>query len=301
MVPVPGGPFEMGARDPDANAMDGEGPVRTVDLSPFLVDEACVTNRQFARFVRETGYITEAERSGMSYVFYGLLEGAREHLTVHGSAGGTPWWLAVEGACWRSPEGPGTSAHDRPNHPVVHLSWDDAQAYAAWAGKRLPTEAEWEKAARGGLVQARYPWGDDWQPRGKHRANIWQGDFPYRNTTDDGYVGTAPVKSYKPNGYGLYNVAGNVWEWVNDGWSTTWHRPERPETRLDPQGPCVDPSSDRVIRGGSYLCHDSYCNRYRVAARTHNPPNSTTGNIGFRCALDPPGRGSASELCRPPA
>lgn len=168
---------------------------------------------------------------------------------------------------------------------MVHTSWADASAYAAWAGKRLPTEVEWEVAARGGLDQTRFAWGDELVPKRRWRCNIWQGQFPRANSAEDGHVGTAPVRTYPPNGYGLYEVAGNVWEWCADFWSTTWHTTDRPDTRIDPTGP---PTGDlRVIRGGSHLCHDSYCNRYRVAARTHNTPDSSAGHTGFRCAATP--------------
>ncbi|WP_405762949.1 formylglycine-generating enzyme family protein [Streptomyces sp. NBC_01420] len=282
-VAVPGGPFLMGGADEDAFPADGEGPVREVVLAPFRIDATCVTNAGFARFVKATGYRTEAELIGWSYVFGAFVPREARHAVLPGTVPGAPWWRAVTGACWRAPEGPGTSIGDRRDHPVVHVSWNDATAYARWAGKRLPTEAEWEKAARGGLVRARFPWGDELTPKGRHRCNIWQGDFPVRNTLEDGYAGTAPVKAYAPNGYGLYNVSGNVWEWCADRFSADWHVPDRPETRIDPAGP--PEGGNRVLRGGSHLCHRSYCNRYRVAARTSNTPDSTTGHGGFRCAL----------------
>jgi sulfatase modifying factor 1 len=286
MLLIPDGSFWMGGEDPDAFPDDGEGPVRQVEVSAFHIDATCVTNRQFASFVKATGYVTDAERFGWSYVFSGLVHPrARRHVR-DGVVPGAPWWVPVGGACWRAPGGPGSSVGDSPNHPVVHVSWHDADAYARWAGKRLPTEAEWEKAARGGLDRARYPWGDELTPRGQHRANLWQGRFPQVNTAEDGYPATAPVKSFRPNGYGLYNVSGNVWEWTADWWSATWHDVASPETRVDPRGPAS--GTAKVMRGGSYLCHASYCNRYRVAARTHNTPDSSTGHMGFRCAADPP-------------
>jgi formylglycine-generating enzyme len=167
------------------------------------------------------------------------------------------------------------------DHPVVHISWNDANAYCAWAGKRLPTEAEWEYAARGGLVQKRFPWGDDLLMDGQHQCNIWQGEFPKTNTKEDGYEGTAPAKSYSPNGYGLYNMSGNVWEWCSDWFSRSVHTRGG---RSNPKGPEI--GKEKILRGGSYFCHESYCNRYRVAARSKNTPDSSTGHAGFRCAAD---------------
>jgi len=283
MVRIPGGRFLMGGDDPDANLLDGEGPVRVVVLSPYAIDPVCVTNARFATFIKDTGYVTDAERYGWSYVFQQFADPA---LALEGRVPAAPWWIPVQGATWRSPSGPGSHITDLQNHPVVHVSWRDASAYAAWAGKRLPTEAEWELAARGGLEQARYPWGDELTPRGRHRCNIWTGRFPHENTAENGYTATAPVNAFPPNGYGLHNMAGNVWEWCADWWSTDWHAHDSATTRNNPQGP---PGGEaKVVRGGSHLCHDSYCNRYRVAARTHNEPDSSTGHTGFRCAADLP-------------
>jgi len=281
MVRLPGGTFRMGTEDGQGFPADGEGPVREVTVRGFLVDTCAVSNDEFARFVADTGHVTEAERFGWSFVFAGLLPAsARRQLRRVDS---TPWWGGMPGAYWRCPEGPGSDVAERGDHPVVHVSWHDADAYARWAGKRLPTEAEWEYAARGGLDQARYPWGDELTPGGEHRCNIWQGHFPVKNSRDDGYAGTAPVGAFPPNGFGLHNVAGNVWEWCADRWSTTFHV-DGP--RVDPAGP---PTGDaRVMRGGSYLCHDSYCNRYRVGARSSNTPDSSGGNVGFRCVRDLP-------------
>jgi sulfatase modifying factor 1 len=280
MVLLEGGTFLMGSTDHEGFPADGEGPVREVTLKPFYIDRYAVTNDQFAAFVEATGYVTEAEKFGWSYVFHLLVpEDVKKKVKYVPQQ--TPWWCVVEGAYWAQPEGPGTSVADRGNHPVVHVSWNDCVAYCQWAGKRLPTEAEWEYAARGGLVGKKYPWGDLLKPNGKHMCNIWQGKFPYVNNASDGYVGTCPVDAFEPNGYGLYNVAGNVWEWCADWFHPTYRQIDSP---VDPKGP---PSgTSKVMRGGSYLCHKSYCNRYRVAARTSNTPESSTGNIGFRCVKD---------------
>ncbi len=280
---VEGGPFLMGTDYADGFSQDGEGPIREVSISAFYIDQHSVTNTEFQRFSKETGYQTEAEEFGWSFVFW-LLIPAHRRKVLQGrgeTVMGLEWWYRVEGADWRHPTGPGSSIKKTPDHPVVHISYRDAAAYARWAGKRLPTEAEWECAARGGLEQKLYAWGDELTPNGKHRCNIWQGDFPRKNTVEDGYVGTAPAFSYEPNGFGLYNMAGNVWEWCHDWWSAD-HHINGP--RQDPLGP--ESGQRRVMRGGSYLCHHSYCNRYRVAARTSNTPDSSTGNLGFRCVRD---------------
>lgn len=275
LVALLGGEYLQGADDPDGHPADGEGPVRRVRLDPFRMATTAVTNAEYGSFVKATGYRTEAERLGWSYVFSGFVR--RRAL---GTAAGTSWWLAVPGSCWSNPEGPGSDVSRRQHHPVVHVTHADAVAYCAWAGTRLPTEAEWEFAARGGLEQRRFPWGDELTPRGGHRCNIWQGTFPVRNTGADGHLGTAPVKSYRPNGYGLYNMAGNVWEWCAD-WFGTEH--PRDEPIVNPTGPPTGEA--RVLRGGSYLCHASYCNRYRVAARTSSAPDTSAGNTGFRVAV----------------
>ncbi|GAB3062890.1 formylglycine-generating enzyme family protein [Salinicoccus sesuvii] len=277
MVRIPGGNFLMGTEDGEGFASDGEGPIRNVEVSPFYIDAHTVTNREFAQFVKETGYRTEAESYGWSFIFYKLLPEKYEP-TVQ-QLPGIPWWYAAEGVYWYQPEGQGSSIKERMEHPVIHVSWNDAAEFCKWAGKRLPTEAEWEMAARGGLEQKKFPWGDELTPDGVHYCNIWQGDFPRENTLEDGFMSTAPAESFPPNGYGLYNVAGNVWEWCSDWFAkSNQHR-----SGVDPTGPMEGKA--KVMRGGSYLCHHSYCNRYRVAARSSNTMDSSAGNIGFRCVV----------------
>ncbi len=267
MVDVPGGEFLMGDEGPLAYPGDGEGPVRRVRLDSFQIDACAVSNADFERFVEATGHVTDAERFGWSFVFGGLLP---DDFPPTRGVAHAPWWRQVEGAHWRHPEGQGSELENRMDHPVVHVSWNDAQAYCAWSGKRLPTEAEWEYAARGGLEGRPFPWGDELEPGGEHRMNVWQGDFPRENTRADGFYGTCPVAAFAANGYGLHNMTGNVWEWCAD----RFHLPT---------------GTNRATRGGSYLCHHSYCRRYRVSARNSLEPDSTTGNTGFRCVRDPAG------------
>jgi formylglycine-generating enzyme required for sulfatase activity len=279
MVRIEGGSFLMGTDSADRVAPDGEGPVRAVQVDAFYMDATTVTNAEFADFVDETGYTTDAEQFEWSFVFQNFLPEKKARWAQRSET--APWWCAVEGACWKWPFGRGSHVSDRQDQPVVHVSWNDAQAYCDWRGVRLPTEAEWERAARGGLTQKRFPWGDDLTPDGEHRCNIWQGRFPEENTAADGFRYTAPVRSYQPNDFGLYEMTGNVWEWCYDWFSPDFHA-DGP--RENPAGP--DHGNGRVMRGGSYLCHASYCNRYRVAARTGNTPDSSTGNMGFRCVAD---------------
>ncbi|QKJ20278.1 formylglycine-generating enzyme family protein [Microbacterium hominis] len=273
---VPAGTFTMGDSSGDRNPGDGEVPQHEVELDGFSIDATSVTNDDFARFVADTGYRTEAETFGFSAVFHLAL--AAPPGDIMGPAAGTPWWAGVRGADWRHPGGRDSDLDGLGDHPVVHVSHTDALAYCAWAGRRLPTEAEWEYAARGGLEARTYPWGDERPDAGgTWRANIWQGVFPRTNTLDDGYLTTAPVRTYAPNGYGLWQPVGNVWEWCAD-WFDPGYYAISP--RRNPTGP--PQGQARVLRGGSHLCHDSYCNRYRNSARSQNTPDSSMGNAGFR-------------------
>jgi formylglycine-generating enzyme required for sulfatase activity len=292
MVWVPGGWFWMGGEEKFPDTL----PVHLVYVDGFWMDKTEVTNAQFERFVQATGYQTVAERKPDPKDFPGV---PPENL-VAGSIVFTPprgevsfenhlaWWRYVPGASWRHPEGPGSDLKDRENHPVVHICWDDAVAYAKWAGKRLPTEAEWEFAARGGLERKPYTWGDELLPGGQWQANIWQGKFPSENTLADGFRATAPVGSFPPNGYGLYDMAGNVWEWCAD-----WYRPDYYEKSPDRNPPGPNDSFDplepgvpkRVQRGGSFLCSDLYCIRYRPGTRGKGAVDSGQSHAGFRCVL----------------
>jgi formylglycine-generating enzyme required for sulfatase activity len=278
LVELPGGAFFMGDDSVWVYPDDGEGPVHEVVVRPLRVDSCAVSNARFAEFVDATGHRTDAERYEWSFVFAGVLP---DDFPDTRAVANAPWWRQVYGADWRHPEGLQSDLDGRLEHPVVHVSWNDARAYCDWTGTRLPTEAEWEYAARGGAERTAFPWGDDLEPGGEHRMNVFQGTFPAENAAADGYLGTAPVDAFPPNGFGLYNVTGNVWEWCADWYDADYYQTSPHE---DPRGP--DHGANRVMRGGSYLCHLSYCKRYRVSARSGIEPESSTGNLGFRIVAE---------------
>jgi formylglycine-generating enzyme required for sulfatase activity len=276
LVTIRAGEFMMGTDDPDGDPADGDGPIHRVDLPSFSIARHTVTNRDFTAFADATGFTTTAERFGSSFVFAGHLP---DDFPPTRGVVAAPWWREVEGADWRHPVGPHLGLTGLADHPVVHVSWDDAVAYCEWSGTRLPSEAEWEFAARGGLGGHHFPWGDDLEPDGVHRMNVYQGEFPQRDLGEDGWTGTCPVGSYPPNGHGLHEVTGNVWEWCADWYDASYYGRS---PVFDPRGP--ETGEARVMRGGSYLCHRSYCWRYRVDARSANTPDSSAGNMGFRVA-----------------
>ncbi len=275
-VPIPGGPGLVGTNSP-AIVEDGEGPMRTTRIKAISIDRSVVTNARFKEFVDATGYVTEAETLGSSFCFFKHLPKLTGKTQAVVSA---EWWRIVDGANWRLINGPNTQDAWHADHPVVHVSWHDANAYAKWSGGRLPTEAEWEHAARGGLGDIRFPWGDE-EPddTGFFPCNIWQGRFPANNTERDGYAATAPAKSYDPNGYGLFNMAGNVWEWTSEPFKVR-------SLKKSVQAFHADRKGFKLLKGGSFLCHISYCYRYRIAARTGNSANSSTSHQGFRLVYE---------------
>ena len=306
MAWIPGGTFLMGTNDRES--FPNERPARPVQVQGFWIDVYDVTNAEFARFVEATGYVTTAERPvNWEELKKGLPPGTPKpddgaldpgSLVFTPTSGPVPlddlsaWWRWVKGANWRHPEGPGSSIRGRENHPVVQVSWYDAVAYARWAGKRLPTEAEWEFAARGGLEAKRYVWGDEFRPSDRHLANTWQGVFPVHDTGEDGFVGTSPAGAFPANGYGLYDMAGNVWQWCSDWYRADAHREAANHNVCrDPAGPAesYDPGDPyapkRVVKGGSFLCNPSYCQSYRPSARRGTPPDTGSSHTGFRCAL----------------
>src|SRR5215204_1698428 len=308
MVLITGGEFEMGA-DNDQSSED-EYPKHKVRVSPFYMDATEVTNAQFAAFVKSTGYVTTAEKKpnweelkatlppGTAKPHDSLLVAAS--LVFRATDGPVNlrdynlWWSWKAGANWKHPEGPASSIEKKSNFPVVHVSWDDAIAYCKWAGKRLPTEAEWEFAARGGLQNNVYPWGSEHINSGRPKANSWEGKFPHHNETKDGYFRSAPVKSFAPNGYGLYDMAGNVWEWCSDWYHADYYKTIANTTSTNPKGPAksFDPDDPymqkKSMRGGSFLCNDRYCSGYRVARRMKSSPDTGLEHTGFRCVKDVP-------------
>jgi formylglycine-generating enzyme required for sulfatase activity len=276
-IAIPGGMAEVGTDKPYI-PLDGEGPVRHVRIRPFLIGATAVTNAEFAEFVAATGFVTEAERFGWSFVFHHYVEGPKETAGVVG----IEWWRRVDGAAWNHPNGPASSIDGKEDFPVVHVSWNDSVAFAAWAGGRLPTEAEWEHAARGGLKGTIYPWGDEHPTdAGPYRCNIWQGRFPDLDEGGDGHRGLAPARSFEPNGYGLFNMNGNCWEWNADAYRVRSLKREAKAVNDKARA-----ENRKLLKGGSHLCHASYCHRYRIAARMGNTPDSTTGHTGFRLAFD---------------
>jgi len=311
---IPGGEFSMGGVDPVG--MEGGGheqmndarPVHRVKLNPFYMDATVVTNKQFAAFVKATGYVTVAEKKPTHEEFptaplENLVAGSlvftapKEKVPLNDYF---QWWAYVKGADWRHPEGPASNIIGKDNYPVIQVCWEDAAAYAKWAGKRLPTEAEWEFAARGGLAGKLYAWGNVLRPNGKWMANIFEGSFPNKDAGEDGYVGIAPVKKFPANGYGLYDMAGNVWQWCNDWYRADYYNtiannkvtdnPTGPPIPYDPEEPGVN---KRVQRGGSFLCTDQYCTRYMVGTRGKGDARSASNHIGFRCVMDiPPASGN---------
>jgi formylglycine-generating enzyme required for sulfatase activity len=295
MVRVPGGTFLMGSDE----FYEEEGPVHEADVEPFWIDEHPVTISAFQRFVRATGHVSVAERAPDPIAYPDadpalLVPGS---LVFHRTDGPVDlrdvrnWWSYVPGAEWRNPEGPGSSIRGREQHPVTQMAYADAEAYATWAGKTLPTEAEWELAARGGLAQARFTWGDEFAPGGTMMANTWQGEFPWQNLLQDGFERTSPVKRFPPNGYGLYDMAGNVWEWTADAWgahTTAEHAccaPDLAPTMEEGVSRLSEDLPRKVIKGGSHLCAPNYCLRYRPAARQSETIDTSTGHLGFRCVV----------------
>jgi formylglycine-generating enzyme required for sulfatase activity len=296
MVWIPGGRFEMGSDDHYAE----EKPRRPVAVDGFWIDATPVTNVQFRAFIEATGYVTASERSADPAAY----PGADPEMLGPASSVFTPtagpvdlgnyfhWWRYVPGASWQHPLGPQTDLRDCGDHPVVHVAWEDVEAYAAWAGLELPTEAEWERAAWGGERRGEFAWGDALEPQGLHMANVWQGEFPYQNTAGDGWIRTSPVRSYPPNGFGLYDMIGNVWEWTCDWWSVVTTTPvnaccaplnPRGGGKMDSVNPAEPNTPRKVLKGGSHLCAPSYCRRYRPAARHPQAIDTATSHIGFRC------------------
>lgn len=281
MIVIPGGTYMIGTDSLDGFLADREGPQTLVKVPTFQIDATSVTNFQFERFIQATGYITEAEKFGWSFVFHYFLD--EETKNKSQLVPNISWWYAVEKANWYQPEGPNSEIGYRMDHPVVQVSRNDAIAYCKWAGKRLPTEAEWEVAAKGGTSHEKYFWGTELLQNNRYHCNIWQGDFPFQNDLSDGYGGTAPAKYYEPNNYGCYQMIGNVWEWcLNPARIDLATFQTHPGSFFWENFQTTDDNL-YATRGGSFLCHESYCKRYRIAARNGNTGMSSANNLGFRC------------------
>lgn len=280
-VKIPKGKFLMGATTSEGKDIDKELPQVEIYLDEFEISETTITNKQFLEFIESTNYVTTAEKYNASFVFYLLAD--EKLVETSRKAPMTPWWLYVEGANWKQPFGPGSSIENIMDHPVVHVSYIDALEFCKWEGSRLPTEAEWEYAARAGST-SRWPWGDNFILNNKYHANIWQGHFPYENSQEDGFIGTCPAKHFEANTFGLYNVIGNVWEWCSNPRAIDLSEFKNKDYKdfIVNNISSINEESEYAIKGGSFLCHDSYCNRYRLGARNGNTANSTSSNCGFR-------------------
>lgn len=284
MVLIKGGTYQVGTNKDVGHKFDNEKSSINVSVNDFEIDVTTVTNKSFAQFVSETNYVTDSEKFGWSSVFYNLLD--EETKKENERIPNIPWWYAVKKANWKNPEGPGSSIENRMDHPVVHVSHNDAVAYCQWAGMRLPTEAEWEIAAKGGTNNDMYPWGDEKTPNGIYYSNVFQGDFPYNNIAADGYLGTAPVKEYFPNGYGLYQVIGNVWEWCSNHARIDLEVFSEKTSQSFWKDIKGNDEQEYAIKGGSFLCHPSFCNRDRISSRNGNTASSASSNMSFRCVKD---------------
>ncbi len=282
---IPSQSYQMGSSSNVGHPIDREGPPETVETNSFYISETTISNEQFGKFVEETGYITDAEKIGSSFVFSGLIEDDIKEETNYSNTP-IPWWLDVSGASWKYPEGPTSTIENRMDHPVVHVSWNDAVSYCNWSGGRLPTEAEWEVAASGNGENTEYPWGNQLVAKGIYHANTWQGKFPSKNTEKDGYFGTAPVDKFYKNEYELYQMIGNVWEWCLNPARIPLKEFNKQSSTDFLEKNNKHRAESYAIRGGSFLCHHSYCNRYRLAARNGNTRFSSASNMGFRYVVD---------------
>lgn len=282
MVLIPGGKYIIGTIDEIGYPIDNEGQPQEINLREFYIDKTSVTNNQFQKFVQETGYITEAELIGASFVFHLLVSKENQGTEVVN----LPWWRDVKGATWKHPFGDHRSIDKLLDHPVVHVTVKDALAYCKWAGKRLPSETEWQIAAAGGTSLKRYPWGNTLMINNEHQCNIWQGEFPLNNTKDDGYLGTAPVTEFYVNDYGIHQMIGNVWEICSNEARIDLDKVEVTSLNQQIESHKNNSFNNYAVKGGSFLCHDSYCNRYRLAARNGLDSTSSASNLGFRCARD---------------